>query len=50
MAAEHDDNNAVTGIFIDASTVMLTLYVISNRRGLARQHTVGLDGVRSTLC
>jgi len=38
------DNRIVDGVFTDTSTRILTLYVITNRRGLAHQFVDGLDG------
>lgn len=46
--AKQIDNNTDAGVFTDTSTVILTLYVITNRRGLARQLADGFDGVRKT--
>ena len=42
------DNRIATGVFTDASTMILTLYVITNRRGLAHQHVDELDGELTT--
>lgn len=41
------DNSTDTGV-IDASKVILILYVISNRRGLAHRFSGGCDGERKT--
>lgn len=41
------DNSTDAGV-IDASKVILTLYVISNRRGLAHRLAGGCDGERKT--
>ena len=38
------DNRIAAGVFTDASTMILTLYVITNRRGLVHQYVDGLDG------
>ena len=46
--AMQNDNATANGVFIDASTVMLTLYVIANSRGSARQLADGLDGERKS--
>jgi len=42
------DNRIVAGVSTDASTMILTLYVITNRRGLAHQYVDGLDGELKT--
>lgn len=39
-----DSRRIVAGVFTDTSTRILTLYVITNRRGLAHQYIDGLDG------
>lgn len=38
------DSRIVAGVFTDTSTRILTLYVITNRRGVAHQFVGGLDG------
>lgn len=42
------DSRIVAGVFNDASTRILTLYVITNRRGSAQSSRDGLDGVRKS--